>query len=657
MLFNVSFFRDRRGNLTVMSALMLTALAGTAGLVGEYGNGLFHRLQDQRVADVAAVAGARVYDETSSASAMNTAIANVAALNGALGTVSATMVSSPSGDGNQAVQVTVTSHAPLVLARLLLPAATNTITIKASSYAEMKPGAQGCIIALNTGGTGITVNGGATVSASGCALASNQTLNCANVGNTVTTKFVYYDTSSLNCGSASPYTNWIVPPTGSSLTTTNAYTTDPLVGTPEVLGQTSRLTAVNAIASPTLAFSGSGTSLAFTSSSNAGIISALTAQGCSGSVASGTWTVTCSAGTHTFGTISVGGGAIVNFAVGGSSSNIYDFTQVATGAGTLNFGPGTFNIAQGVLTTNGSAVTTFGAGTFNIGTPPTSTSCNSSTKYSICNSATTMTFAGPSTFTLAGGIYTKGSSSLTLGSSGTTNSFNIGKATDNYSLDVGNGASVIMGDATGSGDIFQMAGNMNTGGGSCLKMGAATQHDINGYYLPAGGNILGSGVWTVSQYVALGGGNGGNVTCWGTSTGLSAIGVTFVVGGSTLDTSDCASPYCSFYVGAGYSNVTLTAPTSGSTQGLAVIGPTTSTNLGGATFNEGSSGTSISGAFYFPYGHINQAGSSNIGDGTGQCLELIGSQVTLTGGSSLASSCSIPGVGTSGSSGIVSLVQ
>jgi hypothetical protein len=268
-----------------------------------------------------------------------------------------------------------------------------------------------------------------------------------------------------------------------------------------------------------------------------------------------------------------------------------------------------------------------------------------------------MTFAGPSTFTLAGGIYTKGSSSLTLGSSGTTNSFNIGKATDNNSLYVGNGASVIMGDATGSGDVFQMAGNMNTGGGSCLKMGAAAQHDINGYYLPAGGNILGSGVYTVSQYVALGGGNGGNVTCWGTSTGLSASGVTFVVGGSTLDTSDCASPYCSFYVGAGYSNVTLTAPTSGSTQGLAVIGPTTSSNLSGATFNEGSSGTSISGAFYFPYGPINQAGSSNIGDGSGQCLELVGSQVTLTGGSALASSCNIPGVGNAGWSGVVSLVQ
>jgi Flp pilus assembly protein TadG len=644
----VRFLRSRRGSLTVMSAVMMVALAGTAGLVAEFGNGLFHRIRDQRLADAAAMAGATVYDETNSNTSMNTAVSNVAALNGLNGTIAASIVASPTGDGKQAVQVTVTSHAPLLLSRLLMPT-TSSVTINATSYAEMKPGAAGCIIALNTGGTGITVNGGASVSAPGCAVASDQNVNCHSSTNTITTKYVYYDAATLSC-------NWVQAPTGYTLTKTpNTYTPDPLVGTPEVLGQTSRLTAVNAIASPTLALSGSGTSLAFTGSSNAGIITALAAQGCTGSYASSTWTITCTPGTHTFGTVSASN-ATVNFNVGGSSSDIYNFTQVSNSGATLSFGPGTYNIAQGITaSSSGSTATAFGAGTFNIG--HYTSSCNSSTNYSICSQGPTMTFAGPSTFVLAGGVYARASSATTLGSSGTANSFNIGKATDNYSLDVGNGASVILGDATGAGDIFQMAGNINTGGGSCLKMGAASQHDINGYFLPAGGSILGSGVWTVSQYVALGGGNGGNVTCWGTSTGLSATGVTFVVGGSTLDTSDCSSPYCSFYVGAGYSNVTLTAPTSGATQGLAVIGPTTSSNLSGATFNEGSSGTSISGAFYFPYGPINQAGSSSIGNGTGQCLELIGSQVTLAGGSSLASSCNIPGVGNSGSSGVVSLVQ
>jgi hypothetical protein len=90
----------------------------------------------------------------------------------------------------------------------------------------------------------------------------------------------------LNCGTNATKDNWIVSPTGFTLTETpNTYTADPLVGTSEVLGQTSRLTSVAAITSPSLTFTGAGaTNLAFSSSSNASIISALTAQGCTGSV-------------------------------------------------------------------------------------------------------------------------------------------------------------------------------------------------------------------------------------------------------------------------------------------------------------------------------------------------------------------------------------
>ena len=152
----IRFILDRRGNFSLMTAFMLAALAGTAGLVGEYGNGLFHRIQDQRLADAAAIAGATVYDETNSNSSMNTAVSNVAALNGLNGTIAAAIVTSPTGDGKQAVQVTVTTHAPLLLSRLLMPSA-SSVTINATSYAEMKPGEAGCIIALNTGGTGVTV--------------------------------------------------------------------------------------------------------------------------------------------------------------------------------------------------------------------------------------------------------------------------------------------------------------------------------------------------------------------------------------------------------------------------------------------------------------------------------------------------------------------
>jgi hypothetical protein len=104
-----------------------------------------------------------------------------------------------------------------------------------------------------------------------------------------------------------------------------------------------------------------------------------------------------------------------------------------------------------------------------------------------------------------------------------------------------------------------------------------------------------------------------------------------------------ASGTCSgtaFCLAAGYSNVTLVAPSSGTTEDLVVIGPTSSSNTAGATFAEGASNTSLSGVFYVPYGPVTLSGGSSVGNGTGQCLEVIGSQVTQTGGTTLATTCS-----------------
>jgi hypothetical protein len=206
-----------------------------------------------------------------------------------------------------------------------------------------------------------------------------------------------------------------------------------------------------------------------------------------------------------------------------------------------------------------------------------------------------------------------------------------------------------------------MDGNLNvsSGGGSCLWLGASSQHDINGFFSTAGGTTLGSGHYTVTKYVSLGGNGGGDVTCGGATVGMNGTGVTFVIGGSSTYSSSCAGVSATaFCVAAGYNHVTLTAPGSGdSTQGLVVIGPTSSSNTSPASFGEGASATSVSGAFYFPYGSISLSGAATLGNGTSQCLMLIGSQVTLSGGSAVASTCSIPGYSGSGSTGTVALVQ
>jgi hypothetical protein len=57
---------------------------------------------------------------------------------------------------------------------------------------------------------------------------------------------------------------------------------------------------------------------------------------------------------------------------------------------------------------------------------------------------------------------------------------------------------------------------------------------------------------------------------------------------------------------------------------------------------------------YFPNGAVSMSGGANLGGGAGQCLEVVGTQVSLSGGSTMATSC--PSLATASSSK-VTLVQ
>jgi hypothetical protein len=64
----------------------------------------------------------------------------------------------------------------------------------------------------------------------------------------------------------------------------------------------------------------------------------------------------------------------------------------------------------------------------------------------------------------------------------------------------------------------------------------------------------------------------------------------------------------------------------------------------------------VSGVFYVPRGEFSMAGAANIGNGTGQCLELIASQVTISNGAAAGTTCSGLG-GTSVAPPTIALVQ
>ena len=651
-----AFLRHKSGNVAILSAFFITGLIGASGLTVEFGNALLNHMQDQRIADLAAVGGANVYNSTSSPTAASAAVSNVAVLNGIpSGSIASSIVSSPSGDGNQAVEVTVSTTVPLVLSRVIWSQA--SLPIKVTAYAEMKSSSPGCIIALNTAGTGVTLSGGTAVTASSCAVDSNNAVSVP-CGTSITTKSVGYDSASA----PSQPCNGIQPPSGSTLTITKQLTTDPLAGTTEVTGATGRLATVGAMTSPSGPTVSGGTALSFGYSTSP-TQSQITAAGCTSAFASNAWSVTCpSGGTYTFGAISLSGGITVNFNVTGSASNTYNFNGQINDSGTaLHFGPGTYNITGGVVSGGGS-VTTFSNGTFNIG--QSTTSCNGYTQYSICNTGTLMSFGSATTaskFVLAGGIFNSGGETLVLGGTSVTatstgNSFNIGKASDGDSFDMGGGATTMFADSSGTGNLFQMAGNLNvsSGGGSCLWLGAANEHDIDGFVSMAGGSTLGAGPYTIYKYAWFGANGGGDVTCGGSTVGVYGAGVTFVIGGNSLSSSgSCAND--AMCEASGYGHVTLTAPTSGGTAGMVVIGPTSSGNTAGANFTEGASNTSMSGVFYMPYGAISLSGGASVGNG-GSCFEVIGSQVSLSGGSELASACNISGAGGSGGS-TVALVQ
>jgi hypothetical protein len=269
-------------------------------------------------------------------------------------------------------------------------------------------------------------------------------------------------------------------------------------------------------------------------------------------------------------------------------------------------------------------VTTFANGNYTIGAG--TVSCGGSF-YSVCNNGTSLSF-GAGGYSIAGGVYNNGGATLSIGAGSALNSFAIGGGSAGYAINTAGGSTTTLGDMTSG--TFLAAGNISTGGGSMLTLSAAPAHDLNGTFALAGGAVLGAGTYTVAGDFSLGTSGGGGT--------VSGSGVSMIISGS-------------FAVAAGYNSVTLTAPATGTLRNLVVA----SNGTGGASFAEGASGNSLSGVFYFPNAPITLSGAGNVGGGVGQCLELIGSTITLTGGSALASTCA--GLGASSSGGTVVLVQ
>jgi Flp pilus assembly protein TadG len=615
--------RDHAGTVGVVAALALPAMIAMSSLVAEYGHALLVKTENQRVADLAAYAGALAYNGSSSTSSMSSAAKAIAALNRVpAAAVTATLIASPTGDGNQSVHVQVSTKTPLYLAQVV--GAHTSVTVTATSDAELNARATPCVLALSGGGTGVKLSGGTALTATKCAVASNNTL-VAPCGTSITSMAVSYNGAvpTQPCGG-------IKSPSGGAARITKKAVSDPLAATSAVVTAASHLTTVSNLSAPAspVVVTGVDVDFGYTQSSTQ---SQLAAAGCSGTYNSNTWTVSCPSGTFHFGAISLAGGISVDFATGAPLANAYTFSGVVKNSGSrLTFGNGSFQLAKG-LVTGGGSTTSFGVGSFWIGQGAAG-SCG----FSICHSGTSLSFGGSSSFIIAGGVYSGGGATLSMGA-GASNSFRVGPSSTGDAFSLNGGAKTYLADALGGSSLFQIVGNINVaGGGSCTTISAAAQHDVRGALTTAGGTILGAGPYSLTGYVALGANNGGDVSCNGAIVGMQGTGVVFVLGGASPPTSGgCAGQ--AFCLAAGYGNVSLIGPTSGPLAGLVVMGP--QSGSAGALFSEGASNTSLSGALYFPNGPISLSGGANIGSGAGQCLEIIGTQVTLSGGTTAASDC------------------
>ncbi|RAZ90468.1 hypothetical protein DPM33_13195 [Mesorhizobium hawassense] len=685
------FVHNRDGNVLIMSALLLPLLIGMAALVTEYGGALVERAGNQRTADLAAYAGALAYNATKSTDQMSAAAVNVAALNGVpAADVQAALVTSPKTSGMNAVSVSIRTQKQLLLARVLDNR--QQLPIYANAVAELgaQPLTPGCMLALDGTQTGITLSGGTKITAPKCTVSSNNTVTVP-CGTSISAVGVNYNSAAA----PSQPCNGITGPNGTAAVITKKSTPDPLAGNAAVAAAVARFSTVAAMSATTAPSAptnstGNNIDFAWNQGSTQGQATAL---GCTASWTSSTstWSLNCgSKTTVNFGTITIGGGINLNFATSGAATTTYNIAGDLTTSATTNFGPGTYNFASKLttagtttfgagtynfgkqvttagtttfgagpfnfakgLTTGGGATTTFGAGTFKIGI--SDNTCGGIARVSLCNTST-LTFGGPSTFELPGGLNNTGGASITFGS-GTSNSYKIGPGGNGDAITLGGGSTTVMADATSSG-VFQVIGNVNGGGGgSCFVVPATAQHDIEGNFIASGAILLGAGVYTIDGYFALGGSGGGSASCGGSTISVYGNNVTLVLSGKAKSSSGSCNGYV-FCVAAGYSNIVLNAPQTGATAKLAVIGPTSTSVTAGATFAEGGSNAQISGAFYFPYGPIiMNGGSSVLGSSTdsSKCLQMIGSLISLSGGTAAASECIA--ASSSSASSKVSLVQ
>ena len=606
-MFRPSRFRkDARGTITLLAAFLLPVLIGFLALAAEFGYGLLMQVENQRVADAAALAAAIAYGNGQTTN-YATAATNIANLNGMTGaTLATTLTTVPQDSSRQAIKVVLTRTEVLGLAKAISSIA--SMPISATAYAQIGQGpSSGCIMALGSAGQGITVASGSTVTATSCNVISRANITCSGSATITASSKIYV--GSNNCGTG----------------TRTSSVSDPLSSNAGVLAATAELVTLSSLTAPSAPTVLGTTALNFAGTQNNATLTNLQNLGCTAtfSAASGPqYTVSCPAGTYAFGNISVTGAKLTWTFAGASTVNVNGAIAIDSQSSVVTLPGATWNVNSGI--SNAGSNTTFGAGNYNLGSTTGAFSpCTSS--YSICNNGTTalLSFTGPSIFNLSAAIRNNGKTELGLIGSSQTNSFKVGNGSDGAAISLTAGT-VTLGDA----GTFQVLGDIVQSAQSCVRLGSAATHSIAGNISINGSMQMFAGTYAVKGYLAAP--SGSITSCNGTtpSSFFTTTNATIVIGGATTTAACTSGIFCMLE----NAPISLTAPSSGTYQNLAVIVPNSTS--GSATLSTGGSTATITGAIYAPGLSFTAQGSVNITAGT--CFDLIAKEVQVGGSAKLS---------------------
>jgi len=193
----VKLLTQRRGSVALMTGIMAPAMVMVLAMGVEVTSWSVTKVDLQRVADVAAWAGAQQYAVSNNAQSATRTAADLAEINGASGTstrnwnpatstttdnlITAQVVGGVRDAGNKAIKVTVKQSIAKSFSRIF-PSAQSSVTISATATAEIidsAAGPQPCLVALKgegdgvTTGTDITLSGSANITADDCSVRSN----------------------------------------------------------------------------------------------------------------------------------------------------------------------------------------------------------------------------------------------------------------------------------------------------------------------------------------------------------------------------------------------------------------------------------------------------------------------------------------------------